>query len=184
MKKMTATIPDAAYRLGGLGLFVFSAITFGLVWTFQAMTGADMNTAISIDIHSGNVMACVVILLVCVNICLFAHRLVDNGHTIRTAIILLDVAGLILVMLTDPMSTVHDGAVFAMVLLSAFWFAIMAVDYGVRELAYTVFLPLTVVPIIALISPGVGERALISYFLWMINVFYYRHMPAQGRRWD
>ena len=60
----------------------------------------------------------------------------------------------------------------------------MAVDYGLRELAYSTLTPLATSPLLAVFDIGITERLLITYFLWMINVFYYRHLPAKGRRWD
>ena len=168
----------------GIGMFMLSVVTFVVAWTYGLTSTSPLRSPFSVEILAGNPMAIGLIVLIGIDTYLFARRLVDNGHVVRTVVISLDVAGLIVGMLVAPTSAVHGIVVCCMILLSIVWFAVMATDYGLRELTYSTLVPLVILPFIASVDPADGERVLITYFLWMINVFYYRHMPAGIRRWD
>lgn len=143
--------------------------------------------AISWEIHDGNPLAYLLMASLCGIVCVFARRLRQSGHTLRTVLLLLDVVGLVVIACTSPESQLHETALVFVALMTLAWFAIMALDYDCKPVLALLAISVPLLLLSAFVSIGLAEKGLILCCLVNSNLLYYDSLAdgnAERRFWN
>lgn len=143
-------------------------------------SGHSADRPISLEVADGNPLAWLLMLGLCRVVCVFAHRLKKSGHTTRTALLLLDAVGILVIALSPPDSQLHEGILAFVAILTIMWFIIMALGYDCRNLSYLSAATVLVLLGLTGFSLGLAEKGLILYCLVTSNLFYYNHLQNEN----
>ncbi len=139
---------------------------------------------ISWELQGGNPVAWLLMAGLCGVVGVFCRRLKQSGHSIRTAILLLDIVGLAIIAFTPPTSKIHEGTLEVVVVLTLIWFTIMALDYDCQVVVHLSALCVVLLLPLTFFSMGLMEKGLIMYSLVCCNLLYYSGLDenSQARR--
>lgn len=159
-----------------------------LMATIHLPNGHTPHVPISIELQERNPIAWLFMAALGGVICVFARRLKRSGHIVRTVLFLLDLVGLIVIAGTPPNSRIHENTLGFIVVLTVLWFIVMAIDYGRQDILIASVITPVVLLIIAFLSIGLAEKALVLYSLVSSNLLYYGgHLDEDGgmrRLWN
>lgn len=163
-----------------LAMTLVSVISFLLVATVHLATNSPPDRAISLELHEGNPLAWLLIAALCLVLLTFTVRLWQCGHVIRTALLLLDAAGLLVIAFTSPETQVHQMTFLGVSTATLLWFAVMGVDCECQSIYILAAVCILVLPLLAFVAMGLAEKALILYCLFSSNVLYYAYLREGG----
>ncbi len=155
-------------KLMGTLLLLAGALTM----TLHIAGAHSLHRAVSFELAEGNPMAWGLIASLCGVIGILVRKLFAKGYIVRSVLLLLLVPGLLAVGMTPPASSLHLELFVLVCLLVWGWFGVMAFD-NFNTFLIILSGSMVAVPILFLMSPGLGERALIGYALTSCGLVYY-----------
>lgn len=158
-------------KLMGTLLLLAGALTL----TLHVAGARSLHRAVSFELAEGNPLAWGLIASLCGVIGILARKLFAKGYIVRSVLLLLLVPGLVAVGMTPPASSLHLELFVLVCLLVWGWFGVMAFD-NFNTFLIILSGSMVAVPILFLMSPGLGERVLIGYALTSCGLVYYHHL--------
>ena len=152
------------------------ALTLHLV---SAASTHSIHRAVSFELAEGNPLAWGLIISLCGVVGMLSQKLFAKGHIVRTILLLFLVPGLLAVGVTPPAGSLHLELFVLVCLLVWAWFGVMAFDNASMFLI-VLSGSMIGVPVLFLMSPGLGERALIAYALASCSLVYYNHLDEDA----
>ncbi|MGI4789538.1 MAG: hypothetical protein ACRYFS_11885, partial [Janthinobacterium lividum] len=107
---------------------LLSVLAVVLITTVHLATNNSPGRAINLELRDGNSLAWLLMVVLNLVLLAFAVCLWQCGHVIRTVLLLLDAAGLLVIAFTSPETQVHQMTFLAVSLATILWFAVMGVD--------------------------------------------------------
>ncbi len=144
-----------------------------LLWSPWRET-EDLQTAISLQLANGDLVACALFLFMGIVLAAMAQRSWRAGRKASAVLMAAEIAALACLAFTDPLSTDHLITFVALAVVSASWLVVLALDLEDSWLGFAAFAGVLAIGMIPM-SVGLGERALITSCLAGMNLMFFRH---------
>ncbi len=155
-------------------LMALASVTGVLLLWVRLFDNTYLSTPISFQVAEGDFTATALFAFMGLVLLLMALRLWVADRKSAALLMAGEVAALVVLASTDPLSEDHLMTFIAVVVASAGWMIVVAVDFRDWLLGIAVVGGLVSIGLI-FVNMGLGERTLITSCLVGVNLMFYRH---------